>query len=202
MENPLKKRRLELGLQLDEVSVATRIPVAHLKALEEGRPEDLPAGPYARAYFESYQEYLDVDLDPVHHLAAEHSPAEDVRTPLRTVRWIATGSCVIFLVVLGYQVWELESELRPEIGEPKPDQHVHIITRRNTHIEVVVDGTVKVDRRVAGGESLSVEGHNRVEVMLPATENARIEYNGSVITPQGRQDVPRRLIFIDDLEGE
>ena len=163
----------------------------------------MPAGPYARAYFDAYQEYLGVDLDPNVMLAAvteDGSPLE--RTPLRTVRLIATASCVLFLGVLAYQVWVMEAELRPPPEAVMPDQKVHIIARRNTHIEVIVDGSVKVDRRVAGGESLSVEGHDRVEVALPATENARIEYNGSVITPQGRQDVPRRLIFIDDVEGD
>jgi hypothetical protein len=184
--------------------MATRIPVSHLKSLEDGRPEDLPEGPYARAYLETYQQYLGLDLMADGLLVVEHDEPTSAleRTPLRTVRWIASLMAVLFFSVLGWQIWDLEAARRPAETAALPDQLVHIVARRNTHIEILVDGVSTVDRRIAGGETVDAEGHNRVEVYLPATENARIEYNGSVVVPQGRQDLPRKLVFIDDLGAQ
>lgn len=203
MENPLKTRREELGFTLEEASVATRIPVEHLAALEDGRPEDLPEGPYAKAYLENYQQFLGFDGVPEGMLTVQPDGALSAleRTPLRTVRRIASLTCLAFVGLLGWRVWQMEASIRPVVVDESPDQVVHIVARRNTRIEVIVDGVTTVDRKVAGGDTVDAAGYERVEVVVPATENARIEYNGSVIVPQGRQDLPRRLIFIDDSEA-
>jgi hypothetical protein len=203
LENPLRTKRIEKAISLEEASVATRIPVEHLNSLEEGRPEDLPEGPYARAYLESYRQFLGLEgsvegLSPA--LPDEPTSALE-RTSLRTVRRIATLTCLVFLGLLGWRIWQLEARVRPAITDDGPDQVVHIVARRNTAIQVIVDGVTTVDRKVAGGDTVDAAGYDRIEVLLPATENARIEYNGSVIVPQGRQDLPRRLIFIDDSEA-
>jgi len=192
-----------MGFSLEEASEATRIPREHLTALEEGRAKDLPEGPYAKAYLESYTQFLGLPysvLAPSTGVTDEPNAIVE-RTSLGTVRWIASLSCLGFLVLLGWRVWHIEGGDRPVISDKKPDQVVHIVARRNTHIEVIVDGVPTVDRKLAGGDTVDAAGHDRVEVFVPATENARIEYNGSVIVPQGRQDLPRRLIFIDDSEA-
>jgi hypothetical protein len=203
VKSPLEVRREELGYSLEEASVETRIPVEHLAALEEGRIEDLPEGPYAKAYLENYQHFLGFDGSAEDLLTAVPLPleAEPGGTPLSTVRWIASVSCLAFVALLGWRVWQMEASSLPVAEDERPDQVVHIVARRNTRIEVIVDGVVTVDRKVAGGDTVDAAGHDRVEVVVPATENTRIEYNGSVIVPQGRQDLPRRLIFIDDSEA-
>lgn len=53
----LRARREELRQTPDQVASATRIPVAHIVALEEGRYEDLPSGPYAAGYLRTLRDH-------------------------------------------------------------------------------------------------------------------------------------------------
>lgn len=49
----LQKKRSEKGITLEEINQKTRLPMAYLKALEEGRLDDLPDG-YERIYLRRY----------------------------------------------------------------------------------------------------------------------------------------------------
>jgi len=73
--------------------------------------------------------------------------------------------------------------------------------RRNTKVRVVADGEVIADRQLAGGDEVEVLAEERVEVDVDSTDALRIEFNGERIVPQGRQDEPRRLVFMDDDAG-
>lgn len=59
----LKTRREELGLSLDEVSQRLRIRLVFLKALEEGRINQLPGVAYAAGFLKAYAELLKLDSD-------------------------------------------------------------------------------------------------------------------------------------------
>ncbi len=80
-----------------------------------------------------------------------------------------------------------------------PDQTVRVVARRNTPLKVLVDKELVFDGRLAGGDDREFIGRERVAVELPATSAVRIEYNGRSIVPQGHQDAPRRLVFVDDM---
>jgi transcriptional regulator with XRE-family HTH domain len=201
----LAARRAERGLTLEQASKATRIPIASLAAIEEGRFEDLPPGPYRRGQVRAYFTWL--GLEPAREVldrANTAPPISPPRFPLWTVRIAAGAVCVVLIVLL---IWQFVGpgggggqEVEPTANGP--DQIVRLLARRTTHLKVIVDGEVVLDRRVPGGEEIRVAGHKRVEVHLEGADRARVEYNGDLIVPQGRQDVPRRLVFIDDLEPE
>ena len=60
----IRARRLALGRSLEDVSAATRIPVQHLESLEEDRPEDLPAGPYAAVWLRAVRRWTMTAIAP------------------------------------------------------------------------------------------------------------------------------------------
>ncbi|MBT3218674.1 MAG: helix-turn-helix domain-containing protein [Proteobacteria bacterium] len=195
----LRAKRQAKGLTIEEVSRETRIAVEHLLALEDGRPGDIPAGPYAQMYLRAYQEYLGLEPIPPEALWSAEEPPQTRGPSLWVVRLLAAGACLALLTLIIWQVG-FRNGIGTEVAKKAPDQLVHIVARRNTDLKVVVDDKVVLDRRLAGGEEVDVAGHDRVELYMAATQDARVEYNGNLIVPQGRQDVPRRLVFIDDLD--
>jgi cytoskeleton protein RodZ len=58
----LKDKRESLKISLEEVSVATKISVKVLQALEEGDLTRLPAKPFIRGFIQSYAKYLGLDV--------------------------------------------------------------------------------------------------------------------------------------------
>jgi transcriptional regulator with XRE-family HTH domain len=201
----LRALREARGLSVEDAARATRIPVAHVDAIEAGRFDDLPEGPYRAGLLRAYAAWLDVTPDPavLDRLAAEAGEAPPPRTPLWAIRILAAGLCVVLLAAV---VWTLRRDLLPVTSEAPaiapnaPDQRVSVLARRTTHLRVLVDGAVVLDRAVPGGERVEVAGHRSVEVALEGADAARVEYNGELVVPQGRQDLPRRLVFIDDLD--
>ncbi|MDI2113021.1 helix-turn-helix domain-containing protein [Commensalibacter nepenthis] len=61
--NVIKKRREELGISLDEASQRLRIRWVFLKALEDGRIDQLPGVAYASGFLRAYAELLNLDSD-------------------------------------------------------------------------------------------------------------------------------------------
>lgn len=202
----LRSRREARGVSLDHASRSTRIPVAHLRAIEEGRFDDLPAGPYRAGQVRAYYTWLGLEADPelLERLRPDGPSSDDVGVgAVWAVRIVAGALCA---ALIGLLVWMLSGS--PPVADTgsvgaaanAPDQVVVVTARRTTHLEVLVDGEVVLDREVPGGERIEVAGHRRVEVRLEGADSARVEYNGELVVPQGRQDVPRRLVFIDDLD--
>jgi hypothetical protein len=202
----LRRRREELGLSLQALSAELRIPVHHLSALEEGRDEDLPAGPWRDAY-----------LRKVHERLALEGPADEAPpppTPSGPPLWLARATALIAVVLLlgvvGWRVGGPDPVARlaaaaarfggaPEPGTVAPDQHVVVHTKRPVALRVTVDGEIALDREVASGERLEFDARDRISIDVPAVDAVKVEYNGDAIVPQGRQDEPRRLEFVDDL---
>lgn len=61
----LKEARERLGLSIKDVSTSTKINAGVLKALEEGRLEDLPPRTFTRGFVRSYAQYLKIDPTPL-----------------------------------------------------------------------------------------------------------------------------------------
>jgi transcriptional regulator with XRE-family HTH domain len=199
----LRERRGQLGLSLDEISVATRIPVEHLEAIEKERPQDLPPGPYAAAYARLLTQHLDLKLpeEAVTEAVVEEVPFERApppAAPLWLVRLLAGGSALALILLVLVQGWQ-RFVPEPEPVVVVPDQFVVVTARRSGRVKAVVDGEVVHDDVLAGGQSLELEGHQRVEVEVPSTSRFRFQWNGETVVPQGLQDHPRRLVFVDDV---
>ncbi len=61
MPEDLKKRRVDLGKSIDEISDKTKIKKSYLKAIEEGNWKDLPLEIYTKSYIKIYSEILGVN---------------------------------------------------------------------------------------------------------------------------------------------
>jgi hypothetical protein len=200
----LKAQRLAAGLSLDIVAERTGLPVAHVEALEEGRLDDLPAGPYIEAYYRLVARTVGVnEIEETRPVPVVNSR----RLPLWAVRMVAVSAVTALLGLIAYQLvsgrystaMQAASEMVVGPTSTGPDQTVELTARREARFKVQVDGEKVFDGRLAPGQKLSFEGRDRIVIELPGAEYARLEYNGSPVVPQGRQGVPRRLVFIDDV---
>lgn len=63
MSNILKKRREELGKDIDEIAGVTRIKKSYLRAIEEGDFEKLPVEVYTKGYIREYAEFLAIPME-------------------------------------------------------------------------------------------------------------------------------------------
>lgn len=61
----LKAAREKLGLSINDVSIATKISLRVLKALEAGKVDELPAASFTRGFIRSYAAYLKIDSAPI-----------------------------------------------------------------------------------------------------------------------------------------
>lgn len=223
----IRRRREQRALTLDDVQKATGIPTTHLQAIEEGRLDDLPAGPYRKAFLQQVRAHLELDRpdppraegseavadepDDVVQVAerVEDQPARDgarAPVPLWVVRRVAQIAAV-GLIALGVRQFmsvtlpavEKHLPAPPVVPPDAPDQNLVITVQQDAPIRIRVDGVETASRRFAPGERIEASGRETVEIELPRVEAVKISYNGVSVTPQGRQDEPRIVRFVDDL---
>lgn len=194
----IRARREELGQTVQEVARSTRIPVEHLEALEADRIDRLPAGPYAAAYLKAVEDHLGAAVDDT-AVVEPLPPAGGL--PLGLVRALAVASVLAMGVAIfvSYRTrFTPPAPAEPAVPvAPTPDQQVVLLARRTVDLRVSVDGRPALHRNVAGGERLEFDAFDEVVVEVPALDAVKFEFNGESIVPQGRQDVPRRLVFAD-----
>ncbi|MBX2800936.1 MAG: helix-turn-helix domain-containing protein [Myxococcales bacterium] len=195
----LRQRRLALGKSLEEVAAATRIPLAHLAALEEGRLDALPDGPYSDMYHREVSSYLG---DPDGALSSPRIRADGGSgAPLGVVRGLAVISILGLVAVLALAAWPVVSERIEVPSAETTEQELVIVVREPTQLHVVVDGVPRLDGAVSRGEELRYVGSHRIEVEVVALEHVRLIWNRQRVVPQGLQDAPRRLVFEQDVGG-
>lgn len=221
----IRRRREQRALTIADVQKATGIQANHLTAIEEGRLGDLPAGPYRKAYVQQVRGFLELDKpdppraaptpepeDPVQVAERVEAPADPdappASVPLWAVRAIATIAAIAMLALV---VRQFTTQTLPEVEKHLPtvpsappdpaDQKVAITVMQDAALKVTVDGVVAHDRRFAPGEKIEVEGRDSVEIAMPRAEAVKLRYNGVSVTPQGRQDEPRIVRFIDDVRA-
>lgn len=203
----LKALRLQAGLSLDTVAERTGLPVAHVEALEQGQIDELPAGPYVGAYYRLVRGVVGGAVLEEDDPALDPEPPPEPTLPLWVVRGIAFAAvaAAVGLFVWWASTWDLEGAVDAAgemvAGEPSvgADQVVVLTARREAYFRVLVDGESVLDGRLPPAASRTFRAHDRIVVEVEGAEDARIEYNGQPIVPQGRQGVPRRLVFVDDL---
>lgn len=194
-------------MSLEQAAAHTRIPVAHLDALENDRFDLIPRGPYKSAYTRAYHDFLEIELT--------YEPTVDAvidvprRFPRRLVGFLSLAAFVAMLAFFAYQLRFAESipligpsgQADPIVAEPEEvGQRLEVTGKVSAPIRLMVDGELLFDDVLAGGETVTGKG-SRIEVEVEGVEQVQLRLNGERIVPQGRQDLPRRLVFVDDVEG-
>lgn len=196
----VRERREALGVSREDASAETRIPVAHLAALEEGRLQALPAGPYAEAWMRTLEAHFGLPVGPGGTSVATPPASGAPLWVVRVVAGVAVGGLLAALV------WRYGGDAARIATTPQPaadgvDQEVIVRALRNTSVTVIADGVVVREGELPGGEEIEVRAADRIELQVAATGALRLDYNGERIVPLGRQDEPRRLVFVDDGGG-
>ncbi|MBN2798924.1 MAG: DUF4115 domain-containing protein [Deltaproteobacteria bacterium] len=201
----LRPRREALGLSLDEVALVTRLSVEWLVALEDGRVADLPQEPYRSAYLRTYREVLELGPVEVEAQLVEDQAPPPSEPPRRTPRQVIALLGVAGLVlVVGIWLAVATGGRGHRSGEELSDsfQTVRLAAQgAGVRVKVHADGELVFDGVLSPSEPQEFSGRERVELDLPSLEAVKIRHNGSAVTPQGVQDAPRKLVFIDDSRG-
>lgn len=168
--NILRKSRKNKGVSIEKISMDTRIPVAKLKALEEGDLQVFDSKFYARSFLKQYARYLDVPLNDIRlfededdhdqdTIPADNSASEPVKydnirrfSPVTVI-----FSLIIFFVsAVGAGLYFLPGDLliskyfskfyKPEVvtaSKPKSSLiGIKAVTTEPTWIRVTADGSI------------------------------------------------------------
>ena len=180
-------------MSLEEVSKRTRVAVEYVEAIEQEAWDKLPPGPYREAWVRAYCRLVQVP----------EPPPDAVRREPGLPLWIprAAGLTAVF-IALALIAWiqvvpRLLPDSKPKVAA-KPDQTLTVFARRTVPITVRVDGEVVYQKLLAGEQEKVFHAFERIEIDLPSVEVVKLAHNGISIVPQGRQDHPRTLVFIDD----
>jgi cytoskeleton protein RodZ len=129
----LRAAREAKGLSLDDIATRTRIPIRHLKNIEEENWDALPAVTYSIGFARSYANAVDLDgaeigrelRDRIGGTRASTAPAEyyEPADPARVPpRWLAISALVLAALLIGaYLLWRSGLDTREtEIAVAEP----------------------------------------------------------------------------------
>ncbi|HEY0117056.1 MAG TPA: helix-turn-helix domain-containing protein [Allosphingosinicella sp.] len=125
----LRRAREARGLTLDDVASQTRIPIRHLRSIEDANWQELPAVTYTVGFGRSYANAVGLDGaaigrelreqlgagTPTRQVSPEfYDPPDPSRVPSRSLAWVA-GLLLVGLVAV-YLIW------RSQLGSDDSDQ--------------------------------------------------------------------------------
>ena len=126
----LREAREARGLSLEEVAAQTRIPIRHLRSIEDGKYEELPALTYTVGFGRTYANAVGLDGAEVGRELREqlggaqrgssisteyYAPPDPARVPSRPLAWIA--GALALLLVAGYLIWRSQLGSDEEVAE-------------------------------------------------------------------------------------
>jgi hypothetical protein len=175
--------------------------------LERGELESIADGPYLEGYYRAYCEAVGLKPAGLGPLANSQVPERGGRplVPLKMVRFLAfmgMGALGLF----GAWQWmekEVQSLSEPgassgHLGATTTPQTVRLRVRKTGHFEVIVGGVLVQDGRLEEGTTREYASYDKIEILVPGAGSVTLDHNGRAIVPQGLQDTPRRLTFVDD----
>ena len=126
----LREAREARGLSLEEVAAQTRIPIRHLRSIEDGKYEELPALTYTVGFGRNYANAVGLDGAEVARdlrdqlggaqrgstISTEYyAPPDPARVPSRPLAWIA--GLLALVLVAGYLIWRSQLGSEDEVAE-------------------------------------------------------------------------------------
>jgi hypothetical protein len=114
----LRHAREARGLTLEDVATQTRVPIRHLRAIEDSHWDELPAVTYAVGFGRSYANAVGLDGTDVGRELREqlgagsrgpqvspavYAPPDPSRVPSRSLAWVA--GLLLVVLVAGYLIW-------------------------------------------------------------------------------------------------
>lgn len=119
----LRQAREAKGLTLDDVAAQTRIPIRHLRSIEDSRWEDLPAVTYTVGFARNYANAIGLDGAEIGRTLRDqiggverpstvspeiYAPSDPARAPSRAIVWIAL--LLLVALVAAYLIWRSQSQ--------------------------------------------------------------------------------------------
>ncbi len=190
-------------MTLAELSRATNIPMAHLRALEEGREHDIPPGPYVSGYLRTIREVLSLPLEGPRELT---HPVKRAGISLPVVRFLAWASVIAMVAAAWLNLskdWEPGHLASVLTVEDDPHQRVEIwptgpgtltITLEGTESHHIVIPTEEVEDYRS--DPIVVEGMADVIVEANPVGSFDFRRDGESITIVDRETDKRRLVFL------
>lgn len=119
----LRQAREAKGLTLDDVAAQTRIPIRHLRSIEDSRWEDLPAVTYTVGFARNYANAVGLDGAEIGRTLRDqiggverpstvspeiYAPSDPARAPSRAIVWIAL--LLLVALIAAYLIWRSQSQ--------------------------------------------------------------------------------------------
>lgn len=134
MYEELNKKRIELGKTLEELSIQTKIKKSYLKAIEEGKFDELPIEVYAKSYIKTYAESLGINPEGILNEYENYLKTKKLTQKTETVfpetkrinflknlpRWFHIAGIilvVIILVIVLYQFGKKQEKIPPPVTQ-------------------------------------------------------------------------------------
>ncbi len=186
----LRARREALGLSLDEVARATRIPIAHLEALEAETLEQLTSPAHAAAALRAVAESLGL----VESTDGGFTRARVATGGGRTRSFLlGLGTAAMLALPVAWFVFGPRGE-----AEPEAEILVDVRALRSVRVDVTVDGLEGHRGVLEGGERLALAGLREVALDVGEVGAIEVRFGERRIDPVGLSDRPRRLVFVAD----
>ncbi|MBS0220577.1 MAG: helix-turn-helix domain-containing protein [Proteobacteria bacterium] len=166
----LREQREERGLTIDEVAKSLRIRSAFLKAIEQGRFEELPGAAYIPAFLRGYASYLGLDAQKVltaYQLSGSLPVVRPVSLPAdfpMAERRAPIGLAVLtvlLVVAAGYAVWHYLPQQQAIVAEKVPPVPDRLLADRPSKTETSTSETAHLTTAPAVVTPSQVQPKNR-----------------------------------------
>ncbi len=169
----LRRRRLELGIPLEEVCAATHIPREHVEAIEQNRIDAIPGQVYAWGFIRSLADHLGLELDEEAGVLSVQESPWVVKRGIRGVVPAFEYDITTWLVLMLICALGLVAYYR---FNPSTDAGVQAEIKATTDTQVKVladDGRLKI-HYLRSGESLEVKGHKSLMIYPDSPQSVEV----------------------------
>ena len=129
----LRRAREARGLTLEDIATQTRVPIRHLRAIEDSNWSELPAVTYTVGFGRSYANAVGLDGSEIgRELRGElgdgvrgptvspavYAPPDPARVPSRSLAWVA--GLLLVVLVAAYLFWRSSLDDQDVTAQPAP----------------------------------------------------------------------------------